>query len=228
LCAIKSGGKIAAGGDGSIYVSRPDTDEVLKFADGADGNVAPADTLGGEAHSMLRGPVSLAVDADGRILVADTGVRVTTDYYVTRDSQGNPQYNYYYGAPVAPSVRLFVGTGDVSALAEIDGVALDVAVAPNAEILVLPDSSSEVDVYQFSGTEFGQTATIGGSLTGLVHPIAVGEDGEGKVYALDDRCNGRAIPPVFQSAIVVFAPGAGGNAEPTAVIDGPRTGLACP
>jgi hypothetical protein len=229
LCGGQSAGRIAISTGGTIYVSRPDADAVLAFAPGSDGNAAPAAVLGGEVHAQLRSPAAVAVDLQGNILVADTGVRVGTDSYVTRDSKGNLSNQYYYTAPVGPAVRLFSGAaGDEAPTAVIDGPAAGLAAAPNGDVLVLPNHRPEIDVWRLAGDGFSMVDQIAGTDTALANPIGVAEDSGGAIYALDDRCSGTAIPPVLEAAVVVFAPNSSGDAKPSAVINGTRTGLGCP
>jgi hypothetical protein len=237
LCGGQTAGRIAISAGGTIYVSRPNADEVLAFAPGSDGNAAPAAILGGEVHAQLRSPSAVAVDLQGRVLVADTGVRVGTDSYVTRDAQGNLSNQYYYTAPVGPAVRLFsAAAGDEAPLAAIEGSAAGIAAAPNGDVLVLRADSQgngakqqpEINIWQLAGDGYSMIEQIVGTDTALANPIGVAEDVGGRIYALDDRCSGTAIPPVFEAAVVIFSPNSSGDAKPSAVIDGPRTGLGCP
>lgn len=179
LCGGKSVGRIAVSAGGTVYVSKPDADQVLVFAAGADGNAAP----------------------------------------------------------IGPAVRLFPGAGgDAAPLAVIDGTASGLGASANGDVLVLPmtsrnsDTSNrpEVNIWRLAGDAYSMLDQITGADTELSDPIGISEGSNGAIYVLDDRCNGAALPPVFDAAVVVFAPNSNGDAKPSAVIDGTQTGLGCP
>jgi len=85
-------------------------------------------------------------------------------------------------------------------------------------------SGDSVTVYPV-GTSGNASPTqfISGSNTGLTNPYAIAVDSSGNIYV----ANGIG-GPVYTGTVTVYAAGSTGNVAPTAVIEGPETGLYAP
>jgi sugar lactone lactonase YvrE len=64
---------LALGADGTLYVANSGGANLLGFASGSSGNVAPSFFIGG-ASSLLGNPVGVALDSSGNFYVADSAV----------------------------------------------------------------------------------------------------------------------------------------------------------
>ncbi|HYK82116.1 MAG TPA: NHL repeat-containing protein [Gemmatimonadales bacterium] len=191
---------IALDAAGNLYVSNlfgGSLGNILVFAAGASGNVAPKATIAGTSTGLWF-PTGIALDAAGRIYVANednnSGYTESITVYAPGAS-GN-------ATPTATIAGNFnAGTSYPQ------GVALDAA----GRLYVA--GSGNITVYTADATgAFTATATISGSSTGL-SPTGVALDPAGRLYA----ANG--------ASITVYAPGATGNAAPIIAIAGSNTGL---
>jgi hypothetical protein len=124
---------IAVDAAGMIYVGDNVFPNGIKaFAAGANGNVAPAVVFGGTNH---RGPVGIAVDADGTVYAADAAV--TLPVYASRPANG--------AEPARQIVLSFDGVHsapDTLGPLAIDATSLYVVDASAGSVLVLPKTAS--------------------------------------------------------------------------------------
>ncbi|HET7218004.1 MAG TPA: hypothetical protein VFJ02_08140 [Vicinamibacterales bacterium] len=197
---------IAIDSAGSIYVADTGNNAIRKIA--ADGDVV---TIGGDglagyrdgpaAQARFNGPVGVAVDASGRVIVADT-------------------YNDRVRAIAADgTVTTIAGAGEPGA---IDGAALDarfdtpcgVAVDRAGRIYVADTGNGVIRVI-----DGGQVTTPVAALPdGLVRPIGIAVGVNGDVYVTDDRGLVIELYPGGESRIVAgsipgFRDGGGGGAR---------------
>jgi hypothetical protein len=171
----------------------PPTDQILVFAEGANGNVAPTRVIGG-SNTLLGGVAGLAIDPSGYLWVSDN--------YNARVSAFAPGAN----GNVSPA---YVIGGSKTDLQAPVGIATDqqgriyVANLDGASILIFAkDANGNV----------APVATIAGTNTKVCDPTQVAIDPTGRILVVD-LCNG----------ILVFAAGASGNVAPlqqiTSVVD---------
>ncbi len=189
---------------GNVYVANRSSNDIVVYGPNANGNVAPMRRIAGAA-TRLDGPTSVAGDGAGTVLVANLAGRRLTVY--ASGATGN----------VVP-IRTIAGPR--TGLTDPYGVAVD---RPGATYVVNSGSDRRSAITSYAKDARGDVApatTIGGAGAALGSASGVGIDGAGEVYVSDH--GGKTAP----GALVVFAPGASGNAKPTRVIRGDRTRLA--
>lgn len=203
-------GGIAIASNGAIYATSYGTNSggpppaVLKFAAGSQANAAPAATYAGSLTS-LKYPASLALYANGDVLVADTGARSTLLFGAV-------------GGNVSPQRTI---AGSNTRTNQSYGVALD----PATQHIVVANSANNT-VQIFAAAANGNAAPIAwiaGNKTKIASPFAVAVDNAGYLYV--GTCPENQPNP--QASILVYAPGAHGNAAPVQTIGGAKTDLAC-
>jgi NHL repeat-containing protein len=203
-------------GSGTIYVG-DDTStaqfpggQVAVFAPGSSGNVTPIRRIAG-VNPNFHAPTGVWLDAAGNIYVADStigfiGIPPDIQVFAT-GSTGN-----------VASIRTIIGSN--TGLSGPEGVVVDsvgqlyVANAGNNSIAIFaPNASGNV----------APIRTISGPTTLLDAPSGLALDAAGYLYV--GSANGSRAAPVL-----VFAPGASGNAAPvqTITINAPRSNYAAP
>ena len=165
---------------------------ITVYAAGASGNATPSATITGN-NTGLSGPHGIALDAAGRLYVANGGSDTITVY--AAGATGN-------AAPIATIAGANTGlSGPI-------GLAFD----PAGRLYVTNDAGS-VTVYAAGASgNVAPIATIGGSSstdnTGLNYPVGIARDGAGRLYVTNPGPN----------TVTVFAAGASGNATPATTI----------
>jgi sugar lactone lactonase YvrE len=176
--------------------------EVTVYNRGDTGDVTPIATIMG-SNTGLAQAVGIGIDAVGKIYVANFDPTSVTVYA--------PGAN----GSVAPIAAI---SGPHTGLARPQGLAVDSA----GTIYVANGDSASVTVYSAGATgDIPPQSWITGSNTGLWNPNGIAVDSKGNIYVSNTGLN-------RDDAIVVFGPGANGNASPNAVISGNLTGLAQP
>lgn len=197
--AIDGGGNLFAANCAACFHSSG-SDGILIFAPGANGNVAPTNTIAGAA-TTLNAPTALTFDANGNLLVSNGGGSVTT---------------------FAPGA-----TGNVAPTATIAGAATGLTgndpecVRNDAAGLIYVCSNNNSAILVFAAGANGNVApirTLSGAATGLVTPTSVSFDTSGNMYVANAGGN----------TITVYAPGATGNQAPMFTVSGAATGLVTP
>ena len=193
---------IAFDASGRLYVANggnvsSPAGQILIYAAGASGNVAPIDSIAGSSTGLY-GPTWLAFDAAGNVYVSNynwTNVTFSITVYAP-GAHGN-----------AAPIRTI--TGNNTGLNGAAGIALDQA----SNLYVANSGSSAITVYA-AGASGNATPTriIQGSNTGLAEPGCLALDAGGKLYVVSS----------LATRITAYAAGATGNATPTAAI-GPDT-----
>lgn len=214
---------IAVDSSGNIYVgnnSNPSgtpSYEILVFAAGSNGNVAPSATISG-SNTGLTGAVGMALDSADNIYVFNevgtlTGGNGTILVYPAA-SKGN----------VAPSAVI---SGSNTGLDNED-VLFSIALDSSGKIYVSLSQGFEhyPTILVFGAGPTGNpdnlapTATIGnGQATGTVGPVGVAFDSTGNVYVAN---NGVATSAY---AVTIYPAGSDGNVAPMATFAGSNTGL---
>jgi sugar lactone lactonase YvrE len=198
------------------------TDTVTIYAAGANGNVAPLAVIGG-ADTQLADPAGIALDGTGRIYVLNVnGQGSITEYPPIGAGTGI--------LDEAPSATI---AGSNTLLDEPDGIAVDAA----GDIYAVnriggPIVSGEgydrgsVTVYAAgSNGNVAPTVTIDGAATGLSFPDAIASDAEGDIYVVNAETANTGSTLSTIPSITVYPAGSDGNATPTAIITGGKTGL---
>jgi hypothetical protein len=185
-----------------LYVANSGNNSITIYAAGASGNVAPTATIAG-SNTGLNNPVGIALDASGRLYVAQGSAIVV----FAAGASGN----------VAPIATI---TGSNTGLSNGFFLAIDAS----GNLYVANHKSrfagtSSVTIYGAGANgNVAPTATIAGSNTGLVSPYGIASDASGQLYVTNS----------VSSGILVFAAGASGNVAPSATIAGINTGLLNP
>jgi hypothetical protein len=195
---------IAVDGSGTSYLSDLRAAIVTEYAPGANGNVAPVNSITG-GSTGLSGPLGLAIDSAGDLICANFFANTITVY--APGASGN-----------ATPIRTIAGGN--TGLAETYGIALDTT----GNLYVVDNIS------QFGGTDAvtvyaaganGNVAplrTITGGNTGMSGAVYDAVDSSGRLYVSNHTAQ----------TITVYAAGANGNAAPIATIGGSNTGLVNP
>ena len=191
--------------DKPLYVANYyTTGTITVYAAGARCNATPTATIAG-SNTGLNHPVGVALDAAGRLYVANSALSTITVYMAGATGNATPT------ATIA---------GSNTGLNSPHGTALDAA----GQLYVGNYASSTITVYAAGATgNATPTATIAGSNTGLNGPVAIALDGAGRLYVANLTLPGSSV-----QTITVYAAGATGNATPTATIAGSNTGLSGP
>jgi hypothetical protein len=184
---------------------------VVAFRLGADGDAAPAVSIGGAATGLSGCQTGVTVDGLGNIFVADTT-------NTNRDPGGHIAiFKPGRHGNVAPARRI---GGAAANLHSPSGIAVD-----SSGNLYVADScqgySCAGDVQVFAAGSKGNVASIrriAGSATGLASPEGIALDAAGNLY----------IANVSTNTITVYAAGASGNAPPLRTIRGAETLLDYP
>jgi sugar lactone lactonase YvrE len=200
---------------GNVYVANYGTNSVTVYASGSNGNVAPVRTISG-SNTQINGPEGLTIDGAGSVYVANQ-----TDHKILVFAAGA-------NGNVAPARRI---TGTCTGLNRPMGIALDTSGRLYVANLGAYNSSSTQLVTVYDAGANGNAnplATIAGNATLLDNPLGIAVDGTGYIYVANYG-NTDGGPTNSGTRVVVYAPGASGNAVPARVITGGMaepTGLA--
>jgi NHL repeat len=184
---------------------------VVAFRLDADGDAAPAVSIGGPATGLTGCQTGVAVDLDGDAIVAD----ITN---TAKDPGGHiAVFKAGRRGNIAPDRRIAGTAADFHSPA---GVAVDA----NGNIYVADSCQGYAcagDVQVFAAASNGNVAsirTISGDATHLAAPEGIALDAAGNLY----------VANVSTNAITVYSAGASGNAAPIRTIRGPDTQLDLP
>lgn len=162
-------------------------------------------------NAIMNSPEGIALDASGKIYVADANLNTVTVY------PANTQGGNITGVPVATI------SGAGSLLSCPHGVALDAS----GKIYVANTCTNEsVTVYAANpqGSNFTLLATISGAASGLSNPHGIALDASGKIYVANHD-NPNNLPP---TVTVYAANPQGSNFTLLATISGAASGLSNP
>jgi hypothetical protein len=237
--AIDSDGKIyVANGGGDIKDRTLPANSVTIYPAGSYANVAPIATIGGATtastgyadKSGINKPVAIAVDAHGRIFIAN-------------EDGGDSDHGNITVYPAGSN-------GDARPIATIGGtrasdntglnypVALAIDSASNLYVLNSlggPDSAGSITVYPSTANgNIAPTVTIANGLHGkhtqFSWPAGMALDSAGNIYVTND---GTSIEKGVSdgnglASITIYAAGSHGDVAPMAIISGSNTGLNLP
>jgi len=195
-----------AGSSERLYLANGNS--MLVFDASANGNVPPLFTITGIPGCSFPDVTGVAVDASGRIFIADPSASVV----------GSPQISIFTVS--AALVPTFVGsiTGNLHSPFQI-------AVDSNGHVYVANQLDS-ISVYAPGPAGVnGAIAVIQGANTGLTTLHGVAVDATGDIFASNSGGEGGVVIP---PSILEFAPGSNGNVAPMRTIVGPNTQLSSP
>jgi len=190
---------------GRLYVANKQADSINIYLATANGPVSPIATITG-SNTQLYDPVAVALDSSGKIYVANDG-----------SVNGNADTITVYAAG---------SNGDVTPTAIINGpntgLQLPSALALDSQNNIYASnyasqSGGTDSIVVFSAGANGNTSparTLSGAATGLNAPAGVAVDSSGYLYATSYGISDSAV------SVLVYAPGASGNAAPLTSIDG--------
>jgi hypothetical protein len=206
-----STGGLAVDAAGRLYLATTraggDTtgDTINVFAASASGSAAPLYTIAG-TNTGLNVPGGIAVDAGGRLYVANYGGSTVTVY--APGASGN-------AAPVTTIAGIHTGLNSPAY------IALDRFGRLYVLNIVIISNQAHYHVTTFSATAAGDaspTATLTGGNLDVGVPSGLAVDGTGRLYVAKNGI----------STIAIYAPGASGSDAPVDSIAGPGTGLSSP
>lgn len=212
---------IALDSGGGLYVlnsygGTAELGSVTAYRAGSSGDAVPNSTITSN-FTGIGFASSIAVDATGKIYVANSGDSITI----------YPAGGYATGAPIATIA------GDNTGLNYPFGIALD----STGNIFAL-NSSNPLTAYPYAITAYPSgssgnvtptaTLTVDGNGESTPSGIAVGR---GNLYVANQgnaKCNRSSCFPGTPDNIAIYSSGGDGNAKPIAVIEGANTNLASP
>ena len=217
---------IAVDSNGSIFVSnlygkcpkhtchQTVPGNILVFAAGSNGNVAPIAAINGPATKLFS-PAGIAVDSSGNLYVANSGI--TSVHLTIPDS-----VNVYPAGSNGDVPPITIITGDISQIGYIMG---GIAVDSNGNIYVTTDVAKigpAVNVYQpGSNGNVAPIAIITGSDSGLAQTVGLALDSSGSIYAMNQTYGN----PEGDGVITVYPAGSNGDAIPVAAVTSNFTGI---
>jgi hypothetical protein len=228
---------------GELWVASANNDALEQFAPGATGNVAPSQVVSGPNTGIVT-PSGIALGSTGRLYVTesaantvaifpagaagntpaaatisgpDTGLSTPTGVVIGGGriwvaNQGNDTITAYPGAANGDVAPVATIGGSATQLSHPAGLGLDAA----GNLLVANFFGASVLKFPLAGP-FGDVspkAVIGGPGAQLSLPEAVDSDTAGNIYAVSE-----------QAGLNVYQPT---GATPTAVVNGPGTGIRAP
>lgn len=223
--------------------------QILIFAPGASGNVAPSKTIGGSSTAIFE-PEAIALDATGNIYVGDQMAASVATY--PAGSQGNIAPSALIGSVNSKLVGvsgistdtggdIFVsglnGTlsefaagsqGDVAPIATVAGATTTLSQAPAVGL----DKSDVIYAANFSATSAGSVLTFPANSSGDVAPstqiIGASTTLDLPSGLVVDSTGNIYVSNLLGNSLTVFAPGSTGDVAPTSTISGASTGLNSP
>jgi 6-phosphogluconolactonase (cycloisomerase 2 family) len=187
---------------GNRYVANRATNSVTVYSSNARGNAAPLRTIAG-ARTGLNLPTGLALDARGDLYVANRSAGTITVYAPTANGNAVP-------------IRAIEGS--TTDLKEPTSIALD------REQRVFVTNLAGHSVTVFANGASGDVAPVRvilGKRARLTAAFAIAVDRAGALYVVNSDDNGI-------TGVLVFRPGANGDAAPSRIIAGPATKLETP
>lgn len=192
---------------GNLYVANSGGYSVTVYPAGAGRRPNPLITISG-GKTKLAVPRGIAVDSAGNIYVANNGVLGSEPASVTIYRAGD-------NGDAAPIARI---SGPRTRLEAPEGLALDshgsIYVANESDSPKKPDT---ITVYSpGSNGDAAPVRVISGPATLLSQPGGIAVDPSGNLFVTSARREGQ----YSSAAVLIFAPGATGNAAPLASIEG--------
>lgn len=230
-----------------LYVANSNADSLTIYRETDSGNVPPQTSVRG-SHTQLHSPAGIAVDAAGRIGVADSiGLVKATVYARGASGDAAPVRVLSCGGMTVTLGAAFDREGDLYVTSGDDGDNIAVlgpsvagcvqnnrilaglntamhqpfavVVAPAGTIYVANGSGASVETFAPGATGNVKPLTaLFGSRTGIGTPAGVALDASGTTYVTDYRSN----------SVLIFAANANGNVAPLRTIAGPNTGIDAP
>ncbi len=210
--------------DGTLFVANSGAgDNILAYARGASGDVAPALNLGGPDTS-LSSPRTVELDRAGNLYVVVEGRSLMPG------GGGYPGGVLRFNAGASgdqPPAAVFPVDATTQLFAPVD-----LAVAPDGTMYAAsafagytadPYGSGTILVFPPNApTDSAPSAIIGGPSTHIGFPRGVKLDAAGRIYVLTSDSNDGGTA---NFSVAVYPPGASGDVAPVAVISGPATHL---
>ncbi len=162
-------------------------------------NVAPVAVIAGSA-TKLSSPFGLALDSSGNIFVSNVDNTVTEYAPPTPSSYASPDN-------AAPILTI------TSGLVAPEGLAI------HGTTLYAANDNNTITEYALPSGNL--VATISGANTRLARPLGVAVDSSGQLFVVNTGSGSDGTGT--GNSVLVFAPGATGNASPIAVLTGPAT-----
>ena len=203
---------LAVTATGALVVPDPVANAIREYAPGAHGNVAPTRTIAGP-KTQLDFPQTVAVGHDGAVWVADassgSGTRALLEF--APGAHGN-------AAPIR------VITGPKTKLVP-NGIALTpngkhLWVTRRDETLMGPEQPGLQEFSTHSSGNVAPVAVIDGGRTRVDSPVGIVIDAMGDLIVTDVL-----YAQTVTSTVLTFGPHAQGDAKPSRVLAGPKTGL---
>jgi hypothetical protein len=211
---------VAVDAAGRLYVANAlpppaNVYSITVYAALASGNAAPIATIQG-SNTGLNVPTGIAVDAEGRLYVANAGGAITV---YAPGANGN-------STPIA-NIQ-----GSSTGLDEPIGIAVD----GSGKIYVSnflscgnDPASQSIEVFAAGATgNASPIATIQGASTGLDGAYGIAVDAAGRLYVANTTLCPEMSSSTSLGSITVYAPGATGNVPPIARIAGISSGVIGP
>jgi hypothetical protein len=195
---------VAVDASGIIYVANCGSGSITAYAAGSTGNAAPLSTRGG-LHC-----------------IADLEFDASQNLYVTLPGVGDNMVDVYAPGPFGNPIRQIVGAD--TQLNAPRPMAFD----SSGNLYVGNGNDGKILVFAPGATgDAVPIRVITGAATQLGNVTGLSFDPAGNLYAtVCPGCSGSGGGPANE--VVVFAPGANGNATPSRVITGSNTGLNSP
>ena len=190
---------VALDGSCNLDVLNANTNSILVFSAGTNGNVAAKRTITG-SNTLLNFPSGIAVDGTGNMYVANTDGHEILEFAAS--ANGN----------VAPVKNISGSNTLLSSLAPVS-----IALGPTNKIYVAAGSAVLVFASGANGN-VAPSANITDGTTPFSSTKGVSVDSSGKIYATD----------YFNNNVSIFAANANGSSTPVQVISGSNTKLANP
>jgi sugar lactone lactonase YvrE len=206
---------VAVNAKGYIYLTtQQDTGndsgvEVLIFAPGANGNIAPVTRIDGDCDPRIWTAGPIALDADGRLYVATTGLKgrkivVLKDAYIEDPA--------FAGSAVPPSQCGNVGVTAISGWGSpIDGP-YALAVDPAGNMYIADPEQNTIEMFPAGANGTMKPASKFDGDTGIIAPTGVALDAQGKIYVAND---GVATGHSESDNVTVYPAGSNANVPPT-------------
>ena len=192
-----------------VYVTNTNSNTVLEFPAGTNGNPTPSVSVVGPATGLFS-PSAIAVDASGNIYVANFAAGPAGSGSVTSYSPASANN-------ASPFATLM---GAHTSLAGPQGIAVD-----TRGNIYVANLSNSVAIYSPSsnGDMVPLATPISGLDTMLAAPSGIALDAKGQIYVTNLIGGASAA-----GSVTVYAPLSAGDAVPTTTIMGPDTGLSGP
>jgi sugar lactone lactonase YvrE len=209
---------IAVNAKGYIYVTtQQDTGnnggvEVLIFAPGASGNIAPVTGIDGDCDPKLGSAGPIALDADGRLYLATTElmgrkIAVLKDAYIEDPA--------FAGAGVPPSQCGNVGIAAISGWGGPVDAPYDLAVDPAGNMYIADPEQNTIQMFPAGANGSMAPAPKFNGDTGIIAPTGVALDTKGTIYAANDAISSGSAG---SDNVSIYPPGSNANVSPVATI----------